>query len=65
MSANVAYDDVTLKPVAGEVDSGEYEDPDRILRPRSSTSNESTHNSMPEALEYAGMEDTEGTINNN
>ena len=62
--ANVAYDDATLKPVAGEVDGGEYEDPDRILRPRSSTSNESTHSSTPEALEYAGMEDTEVTINN-
>lgn len=63
MLANVAYDDVTLKPMDGEVDSGEYEDPDKILRARSSTCNESTCSSTPEALEYAGMEDIEGTVN--
>ena len=29
----MSYGEVTLKPVAGGVDGGEYENPDKILKP--------------------------------
>ena len=62
VSANMAYGEVTLKPVAGGVDGGEYENPDKILRTEASTY-ESIHSSKPGASEYASVEDTVGTTN--
>ena len=32
VSANMAYGKVTLKPVVGGMDGGEYENPDKLLR---------------------------------
>ena len=62
VSANMAYGEVTLKPVAGGVDGGEYENPDKILRTEASTY-EPIHSSKPEASEYASVEDTVGRTN--
>ena len=58
----MAYGEVTLKPVAGGVDGGEYENPDKILGTGASTY-EPIHSSKPEASEYASVEDTVGTTN--
>ena len=58
----MAYGEVTLKPVAGVEDGGEYENPDRILRTGASTY-EPIHSGKPEASEYASVEDTVGTTN--
>ena len=58
----MAYGEVTLKPVAGGVDGGEYENPDKILKTGASTY-EPIHSGKPEALEYASVEDTVGTTN--
>lgn len=63
VSANMAYGEVILKPAAGGVDGGEYENPDKILRTGASTF-ESTHSgSKPDASEYASVEDTVGATN--
>ena len=59
----MAYGEVTvLKSVAGGMDGGEYENPDKILRTGTSTY-EPIHSSKHEAPEYASMEDTVGTTN--
>ena len=65
VSANMAYSEVTLKSaVAGGVDGGEYENPDKILKPTQWTeasTYEVIHSSIPEAPEYAAStEDTVG-----
>ena len=60
VSANMAYGEVTLKPVAGGMDDGEYENPDKLLRTGASTY-EPIHSSKHEASEYASVEDTVGT----
>ena len=52
----MSYGEVTLKPVAGGVDGGEYENPDETL-------DESIRSSKPEASEYASVEDIVGTTN--
>jgi hypothetical protein len=59
VSANMAYGEVTLKPVAGD---GEYENPNEILRTGASTY-EPIHSSKAETSEYASVEDTVGTTN--
>ena len=56
----MAYGEVTLKSVAGGMDGGEYENPDKILRTGASTY-EPIHSGKHETPEYASMEDTVGT----
>ena len=62
----MAYGEVTLKPMAGEVDGGEYENPDKILKPgqwTGASTYEPIHSSHPEAPEYASTEETVCTTN--
>jgi hypothetical protein len=68
VSANMAYGKITVKPVGGGVDGGdlEHENPDKILMTEASTmSYESIQSSIPEAPEYASMEDTVGETKTN
>ena len=62
----MAYGEVTLRSVAGEVEGGEYENPDKMLRTgqytAASTYEQPIHSSQPEAPdpEYARVEDAVG-----
>jgi hypothetical protein len=60
VSANMAYGKITVKPVGEGVDRGdlEYENPDKIVMTEASTY-ESTQSSIPEAPEYASMEESD------
>ena len=59
----MAYGEITLKSVAGEVDGREYENPDKMLRTgrytAASAFEQPIHSSQPEAQdpEYARGED--------
>ena len=58
VSANMAYGEVALKSMAGDVDGGEYENPDKMLRAGQYTeasAYETIHSSQPEAPEYASV----------
>ena len=60
----MAYGEVTLKPVAGGMDGGEYENPDKLLKANQRTganTYEPIHSGKHEAPEYASVEDTVGT----
>ena len=65
VSANIAYGEVALKPVAGGMDGGEYENPDKLLKADLQRTGASTyepiHSGKHEVPEYASMEDTVGT----
>ena len=55
----MAYGEVTLKSLAGEVDGGVYENPDKMMSTgqyTGSSAYETIHSSKPEAPEYASVE---------
>ena len=61
----MAYGEVTLTSMPGGVEGRQYENPDKILKPGQWTGTstyEPSHSSNPEALEYASIEDTVGTV---
>ena len=64
VSANMAYGEVTLMSMPGGVEGGQYENPDKILKPgqwTGASTYEPSHSSNPEAPEYASTEDIVGT----
>ena len=60
----MAYGEVALRSVAGEVDGREYESPDKMLRAGQYTGaspyQQPIHISQPEAPEYDSVEDAVG-----
>ena len=61
VSANMAYGEVTFKPGMASME-GEYENPDKILRPSgqitAGSNYETIDTSNPPALEYASTDDS-------
>ncbi len=67
VSANMAYGKISVNPVGEGVDGGdlEYMNPDNIIVMTEASTNESTQSSIPDAPEYASMEDTVGAPKTN
>ena len=60
----MAYGEVALKPVAGGMDGGEYENPDKLLKADQRTGASTfkpIHSGKHETSEYASVENTVGT----